>query len=84
MHHKRNARRSWAKNAGTNARPAQRERKVSSMGVDHLVLNSEFEKLAQAFVGGATASSPSLPLITLVIQNYRCIRARCLEFCKDG
>lgn len=42
------------------------------MGVDDSLVNGEFEKLAQAFAG-ATTISPSLPLTTLVVKNYRAI-----------
>ncbi|KAJ0084899.1 hypothetical protein Patl1_30710 [Pistacia atlantica] len=44
---------------------------VCSTGVDDSVVNSEFEKLAQAFAAGATATSPSLPLTALVVQDHQ-------------
>ncbi|KAH9700683.1 zinc finger CCCH domain-containing protein 24 [Citrus sinensis] len=44
---------------------------VSSATFDDAVVNSEFERLAKAFAAGATASSPSLPLTALVIQDHQ-------------
>ncbi|XP_034221994.1 zinc finger CCCH domain-containing protein 24 isoform X2 [Prunus dulcis] len=44
---------------------------VSSTGFDDAQITSDFERLAQAFSAGATASSPYLPLTALVIQDHR-------------
>ncbi|BFG34407.1 hypothetical protein CerSpe_206810 [Prunus speciosa] len=44
---------------------------VSSTGFDDAQITSDFERLAQAFSAGATASSPSLPLTALVIQDHQ-------------
>ncbi|KAF7805579.1 zinc finger CCCH domain-containing protein 24 [Senna tora] len=44
---------------------------VSTVGFDDVLLTGEFEKLVQAFVTGATASSPSLPLTALVVQDHQ-------------
>ncbi|KAM0996557.1 hypothetical protein ACFX2I_006510 [Malus domestica] len=44
---------------------------VSSSGFDDAQITSEYERLAQAFPAGAAASSPSLPLTFLVIQDHQ-------------
>ncbi|KAI4322254.1 hypothetical protein L6164_021965 [Bauhinia variegata] len=44
---------------------------VSSVGFDDALVTSEFERLAQAFVAGAAAHSPSLTLTALVVQDHQ-------------
>ncbi|KAL5831168.1 hypothetical protein ACOSQ4_016522 [Xanthoceras sorbifolium] len=44
---------------------------VCSVGFDDALVNSEFERLANAFAEGATASSPPLPLTALVVQDHQ-------------
>lgn len=44
---------------------------VCTVGIDDEIVNSELERMAQAFTAGATSSSPSLPLTTLVVQDHR-------------
>lgn len=44
---------------------------VCSTGFDDELVNSEFEKMAQAFATGASASFPSLPLTALVVQDHK-------------
>ncbi|XP_044468437.1 zinc finger CCCH domain-containing protein 24 isoform X1 [Mangifera indica] len=44
---------------------------VCSTGIDDSLVNSEFEKLSQAFAAGASATSPSLPLTALVVQDHQ-------------
>ncbi|KAF6167889.1 hypothetical protein GIB67_027667 [Kingdonia uniflora] len=44
---------------------------VCSVDIDDEVVKHEFQKMSQAFVQGATSSSPSLPLTSLVIQDHK-------------
>ncbi|KAI9076173.1 hypothetical protein K1719_041871 [Acacia pycnantha] len=44
---------------------------VSTKGFDNELVTGEFKKLAQAFVAGANACSPSLPLTALVVQDHQ-------------
>ncbi|XP_028808026.1 zinc finger CCCH domain-containing protein 24 [Neltuma alba] len=44
---------------------------VSTMGFDNELVTGELEKLAQAFVAGANACSPPLPLTALVVQDHQ-------------
>lgn len=41
---------------------------VSTAGFDDEVVNGEFEKMTKAFVTGASANTPPLPLTALLIQ----------------
>lgn len=41
---------------------------VSTAGFDDGVVNGEFEKMTKAFVVGASANTPPLPLTALLIQ----------------
>ncbi|CAL0334046.1 unnamed protein product [Lupinus luteus] len=44
---------------------------VSTSGFDDTQVASEFKRLAEAFVAGATSHSPTLPLTTLVVQDHQ-------------
>ncbi|WCJ41034.1 hypothetical protein M5689_021925 [Euphorbia peplus] len=44
---------------------------VCLAGFDDELVNSELERLAQAFSSGAAANSPPLPLTVLVLQNHQ-------------
>lgn len=43
---------------------------ICSKGIDDEAINVELEKMAEAFVIGASTNSPSLPLTVLVVQVY--------------
>ncbi|KVH90778.1 Methyltransferase domain-containing protein [Cynara cardunculus var. scolymus] len=43
---------------------------ICSTGFDNEVINVELENMAEAFVVGASTSSPSLPLTVLVVQDH--------------
>ncbi|KAL6510907.1 hypothetical protein OROGR_022031 [Orobanche gracilis] len=43
---------------------------VCTVGLDDGLVKDELERLAQAFHAGATATSPSLPLTSVVIQDH--------------
>ncbi|KAL8245478.1 hypothetical protein R6Q59_011736 [Mikania micrantha] len=44
---------------------------ISSAGFDNEAVNVELEKLAEAFVVGASTNSPSLPLTVLAVQDHQ-------------
>ncbi|XP_059660584.1 zinc finger CCCH domain-containing protein 24 [Cornus florida] len=44
---------------------------VCSVGFDDEMVNSELEKMSQAFLVGASADSPPLPLTALVLQDHK-------------
>lgn len=44
---------------------------ISSAGFDNEAVNLELEKMAEAFVVGASANSPSLPLTVLAVQDHQ-------------
>ncbi|KAJ8751609.1 hypothetical protein K2173_016860 [Erythroxylum novogranatense] len=44
---------------------------VCTMGFDDVLITTEYEKLANAFVTGAAANSPPLPLTALVLQDHQ-------------
>ncbi|XP_021745950.1 zinc finger CCCH domain-containing protein 24-like [Chenopodium quinoa] len=44
---------------------------VSTEGCDDDLVNSELEKLTQAFVNGAASTSPPLPLTVLALQDHK-------------
>ncbi|KAJ7947802.1 zinc finger CCCH domain-containing protein 24 [Quillaja saponaria] len=43
---------------------------VSIVSFEEALITSEFKRLAQAFVTGANAHSPTLPLTALIVQNH--------------
>ncbi|KAL7594998.1 hypothetical protein Lser_V15G29078 [Lactuca serriola] len=44
---------------------------ICSKGIDDEAINVELEKMAEAFVIGASTNSPSLPLTVLVVQDHQ-------------
>ncbi|EXB74656.1 hypothetical protein L484_007662 [Morus notabilis] len=58
-------------NSETNTAEVMLMVQVSTMGFDDVLVTSEFERLAQAFAAGAAASSASLPLTALVVQDHQ-------------
>ncbi|KAF5773477.1 putative tRNA (uracil(54)-C(5))-methyltransferase transcription factor C3H family [Helianthus annuus] len=44
---------------------------ISSAGFDNEAVNVELEKMAEAFVAGASTESPSLPLTVLAVQDHQ-------------